>query len=263
MSNCHYIPRCVTKDWELENRQLHWFDFKSDRFGVSSSKRLFAREGLNSDSVEKMLDRLIETPVGAYLHQAMEQGELPDITLRDQRLARALGLLFILTFQRLAEVKGEHEQLGPTLAEMERRGDEYLNQLAEAAFHRLQFRTVTLPEHLEMFFTEMGAFSLPMAGQPTMVMPLGVRFALVARRNNVSREELRQHVETGLIQGFSLGVGVNVNRVVLPPFWVRQLEHDENNTRARLRTIRDEARKMCNLIAQASGAIRIDGWQTR
>lgn len=62
--NCHYISRFLTRPWEDDQRQLHFYDFDTGTFGVKSSKNLFAESQLNSPTVETWLRDVLETPLG-------------------------------------------------------------------------------------------------------------------------------------------------------------------------------------------------------
>ena len=46
--NCHYISRFLTRPWEFGQRMLRFYDFDTDRFGVSSSRTMFSGEKLNT-----------------------------------------------------------------------------------------------------------------------------------------------------------------------------------------------------------------------
>ena len=69
--NDHDIPRFLTKPWEHaqgnDERQLTYFYFQTRRFVTRSSRLLFAQRGLNSTSVEAMLGRVVESPIGVDL----------------------------------------------------------------------------------------------------------------------------------------------------------------------------------------------------
>src|SRR5690242_10063953 len=133
----HYIPQCVTRDWEYGKRRFRAFDFRTGAFDEPYAKPFFAEYGLNGKLVEDMLNRLIENPVGKYLDRGRQLGRLPEPS--SKRVVRALTLLFLLNSQRIDEARDEwsHEL---TLEKLERLGDNYLNALADAAQSRLVFR---------------------------------------------------------------------------------------------------------------------------
>jgi hypothetical protein len=258
VANNHYIPRCVTVDWEYGERRLRWFNFRTGEFDETSSKVLFAKEGLNAQPVEDMLNRLIETPVGKYLDDARKLGRLPDLKPTDLRLGRALSLLFLLNVQRVDEASGGwlHEM---TLEEVQRRGDEYLQQLADAAQGRLLFTPLTLVGDEEMFFTEVGLFGLPLPGAP-LVLPLGTRFALVMQRRSAPFP--LGNLRTGLAMVSSIGIGENVHRVVLPPYWRNEREaKGEEHVAQHLLGMRGAARKVMTAAGEEFAKRGLGGWQ--
>ena len=63
MTNDHYITKFLTDPWHFGQKRLHYFDFQTGRFDHKSSRKLYAIKGLNSPSLEKWLEKIIETPL--------------------------------------------------------------------------------------------------------------------------------------------------------------------------------------------------------
>jgi len=72
--NAQYVPRFITRPWELDNRMLACFDFSTSRLHKVSSRRLFAIDGLNSAAADQWFSRL-ESKVAAARARL---GDLPD-----------------------------------------------------------------------------------------------------------------------------------------------------------------------------------------
>jgi hypothetical protein len=75
-------------------------------------------------------------------------------------------------------------------------------------------------------------------------------------------ERLRDNVNLELMSTFSIGVGSQVHRVVLPPEWQGPSFSNEDETRTRLFTLRDAARQLIDLTARASVLVGLPEWRT-
>ncbi len=101
--NCHYISRLLTTPWEVGQRMLRFYDFDTGRFGLKSSRRLFAGEKLNSPRVERWLKDYVEDPLGA-IRARVARGDLSPLE-KDWRCHRAALLMVWLQGGRASTVR--------------------------------------------------------------------------------------------------------------------------------------------------------------
>jgi hypothetical protein len=65
MARDHYVPQCLTRPWHdgrHGKESLRYYDFDAREFGYKSSRKLFARHGLNKPETERFLSKHIEDP---------------------------------------------------------------------------------------------------------------------------------------------------------------------------------------------------------
>lgn len=245
MARDHYIPMVLTKPWEhMHNgneRQLSCFDFASGALKVVPARKLFSKDELNLPEVERMLRDVIDTPIGEYLLRPRKEGiALEPPMTRAQN--RALRLLAGFHIQRLSESRGQSAPM--TLVAIQQGGEQVLNQLAQALQGAYRMYIATLPQDQELFFTEVAAFPVPFeSGPPAFAIPLGLRHVVLYHEGDVTDEKtLAAYLNVGLFEQLSIGVGSQINCVVLPPGLRTLMASDPVGAEAQLRQRRAVAR---------------------
>jgi hypothetical protein len=256
VANDHYIPRLLTAPWEFGERKLRFFDFCTRTFEEAPSKRLFARRGLNSVALETWLNQTIETPVADYVNQ-LRNGGRPSAP--DWRAQRALTLLFFLNSQRIEEaLRGKPASL--TLEDLAASTDGLADRIAQLFLSTFKLLCAPVPLEHQLFFTEVGLFAYPMPARPVLGLPLGLNHALLAYDGPLNAKQLRQSVARNRLSLFSLGIGTDVHRVILPPLWREASDIDAVDIRQRLLDLREAAREMFNLVGVTSEKAGLIGW---
>jgi hypothetical protein len=248
----------LSAPWEYGERQLRYFNFATQSFQDGSSRNLFARKGLNSKAVENWLNKIIETPAAAHATRLRRKEVVIDVD--DWRTQRALALLFFLNSQRLQEARSKNG-VPITLEAMQQQGEVMADEIARFVFQSFKLLSVRVPNDTELFFTETATFAFPMPESPVLAVPLGLKHALLAYEGPLSAKALLENIHLRTLAMFSIGVGRNVNRVVLPPTWRDGSLHDESDIRRRLLEIREGAQKIFNLVGKASLSVGLCGWE--
>jgi hypothetical protein len=247
----------LTKPWELGDRQLRVFDFCTHAFEQRSSKVLFAGKGLNSPELELWLNRTIETPV-AKIANGLRAGA-PLRAPADWRARKALALLLFLNSQRINEARW-NEMASITLQDIATSTNGLDDRVAQYFVTKFQFMLARTPHDRELFFTEAVGFAYPLPHQPVMVLPLGLHHVLLAYDGPLSAEQLGENVNLEIMSIFSIGVGTNVHRVILPPSWHELSIKDETDARDRLFELREGARRLFELTSQVSAIAGLQQW---
>lgn len=114
--NCHFVSRFLTRPWELDQRQLWYYDFDTKQIGRRSSRSLFAEVGRNTAEIEGSLNRSIETPISNAITTLVPSGAIDNVEIGDWRLFRALNLLLLLQWSRASEREPYRSRAGETLS---------------------------------------------------------------------------------------------------------------------------------------------------
>jgi len=163
--NCHFVTRFLTKPWEeLPGRDLYFYDFDRKVIGKKSSRRLFAKTGLNDQKTEERINDLVETPL-ARLVAEVKRGNVHAATnISSWEVFRALTLLFPLQGARLSRLDGS------TSEEFFDWSDDKIDQLTWAYQEKYNLIHRTVPAHSPLFFPSHGFFFVPLA-EPSLSDP--------------------------------------------------------------------------------------------
>jgi hypothetical protein len=264
MANDHYISRFLTRRWEeVPGRKLRFFDLDRDLFDRLSSESLFAKADINTKETETFLNRFIETPVSSYLARVIgdgSNGQLIDTGQKD--LYRALVSLVRLQVQRLKDADGEGIA-GKKLNDLVSGGETFLDQIAAITSQRQVLLGLTLPPGESLYFTNLGAFVIPLAGEaPAEAVPLSPRhYVCLAPPGDVVVQQLRSlGLKEGALSAFSIGVGANVKKVVIPPARFEVLDRDPLLFKKGLLTARNAAQNIFDLVGKMSDVVGLPGW---
>lgn len=96
-------PAVLTRPWEGDFRNLHYFDFRSGQLGRKISDKLFAAKKINSQQVESWLSRMVETPLGNIRSRLAAADPR---ALDDWPFFRAATLMLWLQGMRIESVTG-------------------------------------------------------------------------------------------------------------------------------------------------------------
>jgi hypothetical protein len=147
MAHDHYISRSLTKPWRFGSKQLHCFDFETYGFDRPLWKDLYAKDYLNSPTLETWLRDVIETPLGL----ARPRLEAADPSaLDDPKLFRATALMLMLqglrTGTAIEEAGSEIEQNARrTLEELSAMPLREIDRLIEQYMNSRSLRLVFTP----------------------------------------------------------------------------------------------------------------------
>ena len=114
---------------------------------------------------------------------------------------------------------------------------------------------------VEMFFTEAVTFAYPMPESPVMGIPLGLNHAVLAYDGPLDPETLLENVHRSIVAVFSMGVGLNVHRIILPPTWRDSSLTDPAATTDALLELRQSLQEAFDLVGQASLRAGLRGWE--
>jgi hypothetical protein len=114
----HFVSQFLTKPWEVENRNLWFYDFQAKKIQKVPTKELFSEVGLHSVAAGQRLNSIVETPLSANMAALTGDESGNSIGIDNWKLFRALVLLFPLQPIRLPSttVPGRLEQVLPNLA---------------------------------------------------------------------------------------------------------------------------------------------------
>jgi hypothetical protein len=217
---CHYVSRFLTRGWETPFRELHYYDFESDEFGLEPSRSLLAIPGLNSREVESRLDQLFETPFAIAREALLSQPAEAPLTFENQRVSRAMHLFVWVQGARATDALSNDEGY---LERFVSCSDDELDQIAWV-FGRL-YRTVGLriPGQQRLYCPGSGVFSIVVPDSVVgysfgLAVPIHEMAALAVIRPTAVVDRLferdpRHHV----IPMYSVGPTHGAKRVVYHP----------------------------------------------
>jgi hypothetical protein len=242
VKNSHYIARRLTKRWEFtqnsSSRQLYYYDFDEDRFGIHSSKNLytFKDESAWPRAVESFFNDNLENHFNTYLDRFEVDRAYSPTPLQ----VRALRLTVFLQTVRTAN--------DAELMEIYDKGAAYLDDLHEEAQDKYDFAHVTLPEG-ELCFPSVGIFAIGFSGAEFgLAVPITrTTFAMAMPKPMGPRvEEMKRLMAMGGAKVFAgLSVGLDTSsRVVLPPSFYGT---HEANLRRWLFIMRDNCKRLVTL----------------
>jgi hypothetical protein len=259
MSNDHFIPQFLTSPWEYRDRKLRVFDFVTRDFSDVPAKRLFARIGINSPRLETWFNQTIETPVARFAN-ALRQGQ-PLEAPKDWSVVRGLALLFFfLSTARITEAVGTAEAAPTSLEELSK-DETFVDHAAHYFLQRFKLACVRMSGASQMFFTEAVRFAYPMPESPVAAIPLGLNHAVLAYDGPLTVEKLLENVNLPVLSNFSMGVGLNVHRIILPPGWRESSISDPDAARLGLLEVRQSLQDIFNLVGKASELVGLRGWE--
>ena len=253
MANDHYISRFLTKPWEGQNRQLHYFNFESQKFGSQTSRHLFAAEGLNERATEELLNKVVETPLAGLLARTIRTD--PSVNVlepADATIFRALATLWLLQVVRGRDASNRGD--GFSLDDVLSKGEDFLNQQAQALSESDKLISVTLPESEKLYFPDIAYFPIPIVGaRPIAAVPLGPHHLFAFVKKDVSRAVIEEHIaEPGRVTCLSVGIGPNTKVTVIPKEDHHLVENSPEDYMAELIALRRRGPEIINAIGQAS-----------
>jgi hypothetical protein len=228
--NCHFVSRFLTKPWEFGERQLHYYDFKTRKFEVRSSRNLFARRGSNSVEVERRLNALIETPLSQAIDDLTRMSDNGESGISDWPTFRALCLL--VPFQ-IARVARKREADDADLASMCRWPEAKVDEFASAWSQTHKFLKIRAHPGCPFFYPSSGFFIIPLPKTPSMyptalAIPLTERYAAAVVPAEIDENQIYECLRYGgggLASNSS--VSTNAERVVIHPAVMECSPRDE------------------------------------
>lgn len=250
--NCHFISRFLTKPWELQNRQLWYYDFELDEFRTRSSRSLFAADEINTQRVEDWLKRLIEDPL-ANVRPKLAAGDAS--ALDDWRFFRAAALMVWMQGGRSKSVRDEDTRR--RLDELASQDDAYIDQLVALIQQDYSLQVVfTVADgqlFAPLFFPSTGIFPIVFKDGACISgnsfglgVPLDVHCSLVATPTDEGTQDLSRLPSS--IANYSVGPD-RATRVVIAPGV--QTSGSEEDLRQNLKFLRKLGSE---LVANASEA---------
>lgn len=161
--NCHFVTRSLTKEWEVSGGSLCYYDYSDKTVKRGFAKHLFSEEDTNSDEIEQLINKLVETPLLSLRPKMTSKGP---ISIDDWATYRSLFLYFMVQAARFSkaqlddrtETDEEHK-----LDQLLKKDISYLDQLVSADMQDHQMVTLNMPEGQILFFPEGGFFQVPVA----------------------------------------------------------------------------------------------------
>jgi hypothetical protein len=222
--NGHFVSRFLTKPWESDGRQLHFYDFGRKCFGTRSSKNLFARVGRTTAATEGALNRYIETPIASNLDLLTSVGD-DSGDVEDWSLVRALFLLHLLQPIRSSEEPPDALALELTVSWDESRLDAAVSRFSQT--HAL----VRLPGHpgAPLHYPSSGVFTMPVQAHDgtwrnVLAIPLTPRFAVaVVPKVAADLRSAISHLPGGFLGNCS--AGMSSPQAVIHPDYLASNSH--------------------------------------
>ena len=113
MANDHFVQRAVIKFWStvLPNGRfdnlVYVYDFTDGSLERRSTKKVFAKQGLNSPELERRVTQVIDTPLARFAQQDLKHrsggGPAPAM---GEAVWRAVGISSLIQFARFADGSG-------------------------------------------------------------------------------------------------------------------------------------------------------------
>lgn len=217
MMNAHYVPRFLTRPWELDARRLVYFDFCAGDLRRSSSKKVLARFGLNSAETDAWFsrlesraaasrDRLVQTCRGRT-YGRRQADDLDDLVALSAFQLHRSGLALL------------HPSDFPSLEMHKDEGPGWVELVARAARLRSAYFLLFDEDQL-LHFPACGFFGIPGRGDDpgARVFPLTPCLALVEAPRATDPTSLAPVLESrALMTILSVGYGPLADRVLIPP----------------------------------------------
>ena len=251
--NSHVVMRRLTTPWEFddgkEQRQLHYYDFRTNEFDTQSSRHLLTSVDSFGSDLETFLNKTVESDLARHLNDldaGQWNGNLP------WRQRRALILSTMFQPFRFIAGRGEQEGIDQLRFWMAQE-QSYFDNLAVGATASFHFMGVRLPPGQYLFFPSDGLQVLPLLGSeakaPGMfVQPTGLDTICAAVPAGVPEERAASQIRAALDLGFfpMISVGLQCDRVVIPPPFIRC---DKNDLRGMILAAREAARNLTIAVA--------------
>lgn len=207
-------------DSDSWDNEVWVYDFGQNQLSRRSSRKVFARDGLNDGAVEARLAKLIESPLARFAHgdtrhrsgtvRASDQR-----TIDDPDVLRAVALVFVVQGARGLDGTGTTTDSLSTLMSM---SDEKLSAYAGVFWSRNRVGTFRVPPNVSLFLPETGWYPFPVFDATRgpvwgMALPLNPRTALFTLPSGVGLDNTATN--TAFVANFSIGMGSINARVVV------------------------------------------------
>lgn len=161
--NCHFVTRSITKEWEHESGLLYYYDYGTKKVKKFTSKKLFAVNNLNSNSIEILLNKYVETPLINAKNRLLK---MENVNIQKWEEYRSLYLYFMIQAGRYSkylnlkskesEVNNQEHHLDTLL-----KNENYLDSFVKIDMDKYNIAIVSVPNDQIIFFPEAGFFQIP------------------------------------------------------------------------------------------------------
>lgn len=165
MANDHFVQRAVIKFWStvLPNGRfdnlVYVYDFTDGSLERRSTKKVFAKQGLNSPELERRVTQVIDTPLARFAQQDLKHrsggGPAPAM---GEAVWRAVGISSLIQFARFADGSGLTTD---SLEKMLSMNDGQLNSVAKLYYDNHTVGTCSLGALVHILLPETGWYFFP------------------------------------------------------------------------------------------------------
>lgn len=243
--NAHYVPRFLTRPWEVDGRKLVYYDFARGKMIRNSSRKVLSVFGLNTRETDVWFSA-IESRAAKERDAVVRECEGRE---RGRRDANDLDALVVLlgAFQAHRSLAAlGHPDVPPLEIHVEEGNDWVDRNVVE--IRRLYFWWLEYDDRLQLHFPDSGFFAMPVErGQPfPLGFPLTPQLALLGlpladgrpiKRVLSAVSEISKR--PAAITALSVGLPSLARRVIVPPDFV------ENTAPAELERHVLELRRLC------------------
>lgn len=229
--NCHFVTKWLTKEWEYRPGSLWYYDFLDKTIKRQFTEKLFAKEKTNSEEIETLLNRYIETPLKGF--KASITSGISKVT--DWKVYRALFLYFLAQAQRYAKAQLDDNSQTQTLHPLDdllKKDEKYLDQIIQVDMAEYSIVSVNMPPGKILFFPETGFYQMPLTDPGCItkftmayVVPVTPFTALAKVSKTINFEKTK--VERDNFSTFSVGINDYMKRVLIPKSVKEQYKHSE------------------------------------
>ena len=251
VQNQHYISKVQTKPWEAPGRQLHYFDFATNRLCVEHAESLFAKDDLWSSELEMVFNKRFEMRFVDDVRKFIDSAGSHVRLTKDS--FKAILLLHIFNVMRSMKT---HLTIS-SIEEFSRFSDERVDQEIDAFIKPYEFLRIPLDPKYRMFFLELGFFHVPlnMIGTSEMdvgfAVPLHPYYALGIFPKGYDSRALNELIESSETLFLKLSVGMSGQKLVVHPDLV-----NEDKLIEKIITSRETNQKAAALVQKTSVNLR-------
>lgn len=179
--NCHYVSKFLVKPWAITQARwpsVSYIDINSKTIEQKRIEKLFARKGMNSERVEKLLRDHIETPIGAEFQRS---GINSKGSITDWKRWCAFRLLSVVQSLRFGKFAGREFIPGMRLDEFLEKIDaepDFKNGLVMEFDKHSDLLFVTLQPGDYLFYPETGYFLIPLESSVPVRYEANFKFAV-------------------------------------------------------------------------------------